>query len=136
MAFWLLKTEPGEYSFQNLLQQGPDVWDGVKSPAAQKNIKSMQPKDLAFIYHTGKERSLTGVAEIITRPYPDPKGTGLYVIDLAPVYRLKRPVSLAEIKQDHFFSGWELVRLPRLSVIPVPPEFWDKIHRMAEYPLT
>jgi predicted RNA-binding protein with PUA-like domain len=52
------------------------------------------------------------------------------------VYRLKRPVSLAEIKQDHFFSGWELVRLPRLSVMPVPPEFWDKIHRMAEYPLT
>ena len=77
------------------------MWDGVKSPQ-HKKYKSMQPKDLASIYHTGKERSLTGVAEIITRPYPDPKETGLYVIDLAPVYRLKRPVSLAEIKQDHF----------------------------------
>lgn len=95
----------------------------------------MRPGDLAFIYHTGKERSVAGVARVASEPYPDPQQKGLYLIDLTAAYRLKQPVSLAAIKQDPAFSTWELVRLPRLSVMQVPAEFWSKIHLMADTPL-
>lgn len=135
MAYWLMKTEPGEYSYGNLEQSGRDVWDGVKNFVARKNIKHMTPRDQAFIYHTGKEKSIVGVAEIFSPPYPDPRDGSLYVVEVTPRYRLKRPVSLAEIKKDPEFSGWELVRLPRLSVMPVSPEHWSKIHDMAAKPI-
>lgn len=134
MAYWLMKTEPGDYSYYHLEQNGRDVWDGVKNFAAQKNIRGMHPGDLAFIYHTGKEKSIIGVAEIVSPPYSDPNDSSLFIVLLEPRYRLNRPVSLAEIKQDPVFSGWELVRLPRLSVMPVPPEFWSRIHGMAGNP--
>jgi predicted RNA-binding protein with PUA-like domain len=136
MAYWLMKTEPGEYSYFDLEQAGQDVWDGVKNFAALKNIKNMHPGDLAFIYHTGKEKSLVGIAEIISEPYPDPKQPNLLNIRIAPKYRLSQPVSLAAIKKDPVFAGWELVRLPRLSVMPVPNELWPKIHQMAGSPLS
>ncbi len=131
MAYWLMKTEPGEYSYFDLEQAGQDVWDGVKNFAALKNIRSMKPGDLAFIYHTGREKSITGVASVASEPYPDPRQKGLYLVDLTASYRLNQPVPLAQIKHDPAFSNWELVRLPRLSVMPVPAEFWSKIHLMA-----
>ncbi|MFZ5643800.1 MAG: EVE domain-containing protein [Bacillota bacterium] len=131
MAFWLLKTEPEEYSYFDLEQSRGDTWEGVKNFAAQRNLKNMQPGDLAFIYHTGREKSITGVAEIVTPPYPDPENNKLYVVEVAPRYRLNLPVSLHEIKQDPGFSGWELVRLPRLSVMPVSEEHWLSVHKMA-----
>lgn len=131
VAYWLMKTEPGEYSYSDLEKAGRDVWDGVKNYAALKNIKNMRPGDLAFIYHTGKEKSVTGVARIASMPYPDPQQEGLYLVDLTAGYRLNRRVSLAEIKGDPVFSNWELVRLPRLSVMPVPGEHWVRIHHMA-----
>ncbi|TEB12630.1 EVE domain protein [Pelotomaculum sp. FP] len=134
MAYWLMKTEPDEYSYFDLEQAGQDVWDGVKNFAALKNMKNMRPGDLAFIYHTGKEKSVIGIAEVVSAPYPDPSQTNLLNIRIAPKYRLNHPVPLAAIKQDHGFAGWELVRLPRLSVMPVPPEFWMKIHHMAGNP--
>ena len=136
MAYWLMKTEPLEYGYHHLEQAGRDVWDGVKNFAALKNLKSMRSGDLAFVYHTGKEKSMVGVAEIISQPYPDPKDNHLYLVDLRPLYCLHRPVSLAEIKQDPAFSGWELVRLPRLSVMPVLPEHWSRIHALAGNPLS
>ena len=134
MAYWLMKTEPDEYSYFDLEQAGQDVWDGVKNFAALKNMKNMRPRDLAFIYHTGKEKSVIGIAEVVSAPYPDPSQTNLINIRIAPKYRLNHPVSLAAIKQDPSFAGWELVRLPRLSVMPVPPECWIKIHHMAGNP--
>ncbi len=134
MNYWLMKTEPSEYGYQHLEQQERDVWDGVKNFAALKNIKRMNPGDRAFIYHTGREKALVGVAEICSRPYPDPIDERLTNIDLEPRYRLKRPVYLAEIKKHPLFSGWELVRLPRLSVMPVPEALWLKIHEMADSP--
>jgi predicted RNA-binding protein with PUA-like domain len=97
-----------------------------------KNIKTMRPGDLAFIYHTGKEKSVTGVALVASGPYPDPQQEGLYLVDLSAGYRLNLPVSLARIKSDPAFANWELVRLPRLSVMPVPAELWAKIHHMAD----
>lgn len=134
MAYWLMKTEPAEYGYFDLEQAGQDVWDGVKNFAAIKNIKSMRPGDLAFIYHTGKEKSITGVGRVISEPYLDRTQKGVYLVDLAAGYRLNRPVSLAQIKQEPAFSNWELVRLPRLSVMPVPADFWFKIHLMADTP--
>lgn len=131
MAFWLLKTEPGEYSYNDLEQSGSDVWDGVKNFAARRNIKSMLPGDQAFIYHTGKEKSIVGVAEIASVPYPDPEAEKMYVVEVTPGYRLQREVSLSEIKKNPYFSGWELVRLPRLSVMPVTSGQWAEVHRMA-----
>jgi predicted RNA-binding protein with PUA-like domain len=136
VAYWLMKTEPGEYSYFDLEQAGRDTWDGVKNFTALKNIKNMQPGDLAFIYHTGREKSIAGVARVVSEPYPDPAPApaqkGLFLVDLAAGYRLNRPVSLAAIKQDPAFSSWELVRLPRLSVMPVPAGFWSRIHLMAD----
>ncbi|MDD2553982.1 MAG: EVE domain-containing protein [Desulfotomaculaceae bacterium] len=129
-----MKTEPGEYSYSDLEQAGRDVWDGVKNYAALRNKKNMRPGDLAFIYHTGKEKSVVGVARVAFKPYPDPRQEGLYLVDLTAGYRLNRPVSLAEIKSDPAFANWELVRLPRLSVMPVPAEFWAKVHHMADTP--
>jgi len=134
IAYWLMKTEPGEYSYSDLEQAGRDVWDGVKNFAALKNIKNMRPGDLVFIYHTGKEKSVTGVALVASGPYPDPEQEGLYLVDLSAGYRLNRPVSLARIKSDPAFANWELVRLPRLSVMPVPAELWVKVHHMADTP--
>jgi predicted RNA-binding protein with PUA-like domain len=136
MAYWLMKTEPEEYSYFDLEQAGQDVWDGVKNFAALKNLKNMHPGDLAFIYHTGKEKSVIGIAEVVSEPYPDPHHTNLINIHIKPKYRLNHPVSLASIKQDDVFAGWELVRLPRLSVMPVPPELWSRIHLMAGNPLS
>ena len=131
MAYWLLKTEPTDFSYSDLERHGRDLWDGVKNFAAQKNIKGMRPGDLAFIYHTGKEKSIAGVAEIVSPPYPDPGGEKLLVVDVSPRYRLGRAVTLSEIKKDPFFSGWELVRLPRLSVMPVTGAHWEAVHRLA-----
>lgn len=131
MSFWLLKTEPEQYGYGHLEAKGRDVWDGVKNLAALKNLKSMRPGDLAFIYHTGKERAIAGVAEVVSLPYPDPADNRLTNVELEARYRLGRPVTLAAVKQDPLFKEWELVRLPRLSVMPVLPEYWSRIHSMT-----
>lgn len=131
MSYWLLKTEPGEYGYHDLEKSGRDTWDGVKNFAALKNMKAMRPGDLAFIYHTGGEKSIAGVAEVVSLPYPDPAHKGLYLIDVEPRYRIGRPVTLSEIKKDPSFARWELVRLSRLSVMPVAPDHWSKVHSMA-----
>lgn len=135
MAYWLLKTEPEEYSYADLEQRGRDAWDGVKNPTAQRHLRSMQPGDLAFVYHTGKERAVVGIARVVSAPYPDPAAPEKRVlVDLSPVERLGRPVTLAEIKADPAFLGWELVRLSRLSVMPVPEPLWHRILALAGSP--
>jgi predicted RNA-binding protein with PUA-like domain len=93
----------------------------------------MQPKDLVLFYHTGKERQVVGIAEILTFPYPDPASSDpkYVVVDLQPVRPLPQPVTLVQIKQDRYFTGWELIRLPRLSVVPVLPEYWQRILQLA-----
>lgn len=127
--YWLLKTEPEEYSWVDLKRDGTADWDGVRAPAAQRNLALMKPGDLALIYHTGKERAAVGVAEVAGRPYPDPESPGgnLLLVDLRPRFELPRPVTLKEIKDSGLFPGWELVRLPRLSVVPVTREQWDTV---------
>lgn len=135
MAYWLLKSEPQEYSWDDLKQAKRAVWDGVKNPLALKYLRAMQPDDEAFFYHTGKERRIVGVAQILTLPYPDPavNDPKRVVVDIRAVRSLPQPVTLEQIKQDgNNFPGFDLIRLPRLSVIPVSTEYWQQILHLAE----
>lgn len=129
MAMWLLKTEPSSYSFADLERDKRTVWDGVKNPQALKNLALIEPGDDIVVYHTGDEKALIGVATALGAAYPDPKKNDakLLVFEVAVKERLPRPVTLAEIKASSAFDGWELVRLPRLSVMPISPAHWANI---------
>lgn len=129
MDYWLLKTEPGEFSWDDLVEEGESVWDGVKNPVALKNLSSMKPGDKALIYHTGKQKAVVGTAAVTSLPYPDPQFSdpSRLVIKVAPLERLSRPVELARIKTSGMFADWALVRQPRLSVVPVSPKQWETI---------
>jgi len=133
MNYWLLKTEPSEYSYENLEEKKKAVWDGVTNPLALKHIKSMRKGDLAFIYHTGDEKQIVGIAAITGGAYPDPKDdTGkLSVVDIAPKQKLKKPVTLATLKSKKDFVEWELVRIGRLSVVPVDEPRWKLLKKMG-----
>lgn len=125
MSYWLLKTEPEEYSWEDLVREKETIWEGVKAPQALANIRKLQMGDLAFIYHTGKERAVVGIAEVSSAPYTDAE-TGL-VFKVIPVKKLQRKVTLTEIKASREFPDWDLVRLPRLSVVPVTMQQWESI---------
>ena len=129
MAFWLLKTEPSTYSWGDLVKAKRAVWDGVKNPTALRNLREMKVGDQVFIYHTGDEKQIVGIAKVVKAAYPDPKAQdeSLVVVDLEPVKPLKSPVTLANIKADKTYAQWALVRIPRLSVMPVDPEHWKTL---------
>jgi predicted RNA-binding protein with PUA-like domain len=118
---WLLKTEPSTYSYADLEREGKAVWDGVRNLAALKNMRAMKVGDRAFVYHTGEEKAAVGLAEVTKASYPDPKAkqAWLVVVDLKPLHRLSRPVSLGEIKAMDVFADSPLVRQGRLSVVPL-----------------
>ena len=130
---WLLKTEPGEYAFDNLVRDGKTVWDGVTNALALKYLRSLRKGDELLIYHTGNVRAAVGLAKAASDPYPDPERQDpkIVVVDVVPVRGLKRAVSLEAIKADKRFRDFELVRLPRLSVMPVPDPVWVAILKMA-----
>lgn len=130
---WLLKTEPATFSFADLVRERRSVWDGVSNPVALKHLRAMKVGDEAFVYHTGKEKAVAGIAKVVKAAYPDPKADDpkLVVVDLSPVRPLARPVTLAAIKADPRFAGWELVRVPRLSVMPVSADQWEWITAMG-----
>jgi predicted RNA-binding protein with PUA-like domain len=131
--YWLLKTEPSDYSYADLSRDGKTVWDGVSNNFALKHLRNIKAGDLAFIYHTGKERVLVGIAEVISDPYPDPKKNDpkLAVVDVKAREELPQSVSLGEVKADSEFSDFLLVRLPRLSVMPVTSPQWNRLLAMA-----
>ena len=133
MSYWLVKTEPETYGYADLESQGRDRWNGVRNWQALKYMRQMQPGDAVFVYHTGKEKAIIGVATVVSLPYPDPEAaqSRMIVVDLAAKERLPRPVTLHEIKQDPFFQAWELVNLPRLSIMPVQPEYWEEVLKLA-----
>ncbi len=133
-SHWLFKTEPSAYSFADLAAAGRATWDGVKNPLALKHLASVKPGDDVFIYHTGDEKAVVGVARAVGRPYPDPKKKDpkLLVVDLEALRPLAAPVTLAAIKASKGFAGFDLVRLPRLSVMPVAEEHAREIERLAK----
>jgi len=130
---WLFKEEPTHYAYDDLAREGKTQWSGVRNPLAQKHLKSVKKGDRIFYYHTGKEKAVVGIAKALSDAYPDPKDkTGrAAVVDVAPVKKLPRPVSLAEIKAKAFFKSFLLVRISRLSVMPVSDREWSEIERMA-----
>ena len=134
MNYWLLKTEPSVYSYDDLVKDKKTVWDGVRHPTALRNIRSSKKGDQVFIYHTGDEKQIIGIAEIVSDPYPDAKEENdkIMVFEIKPVKKLKAPVTLAQIKSDKKYSDFRLVRESRLSVVPVPKEYWDDIIKMSE----
>lgn len=130
MRFYLLKTEPSEYSFEDLQREGRTRWDGVRNPLAQRYISHMKPEDLCFIYHTGRVRSVVGVAKVLSQPYRD--GEGLWVVDISPERALKRPVSLSLLKKEPSFENSPLLRMGRLSVVPLTEEQARRILELSQ----
>jgi predicted RNA-binding protein with PUA-like domain len=130
---WLFKEEPANYNFDELVADKQTVWSGVKNPLAQKHLRSVKKGDRIFYYHTGDEKAVVGIAKALGAAYPDPqdKSGKLSVVDVGPVKKLPRPVTLAEIKADAAFKLFPLVRIPRLSVMPVSDEEWTRIEDMA-----
>ena len=133
MGKWLLKTEPSTYSWDDLVRDQRTTWDGVSNAVALKNIRAMKKGDLALIYHTGDVKAAVGVAEIASDPYADPKDAAgkATVIDLKPKKKLAAPVTLAQIKADPAFEGFDLLRIGRLSVVSVPDAMWKRIETLA-----
>lgn len=132
MANWLLKTEPSTYSFDDLVRDKRTTWDGVSNPVALKHLRAMRKGDQAFVYHTGDEKAIVGLARIASDPFPDPKldEASRVVIDLEPGRALRKPVTLAAVKADRRFADFALVRISRLSVMPVSPDQWKHILAM------
>jgi predicted RNA-binding protein with PUA-like domain len=121
MPTWLFKEEPTHYSFDQLVRDGRTTWSGVKNALAQKHLRSIKKGDRVLYYHTGDEKAIVAVATAAGDAYPDPddKSGKSFVVEIVPGKRLARPVTLAEIKAAPVFAGFELVRLSRLSVMPV-----------------
>lgn len=128
---WVLKTEPSEYGFSDLVREGRTRWEGVSNPVALKHLRSMQEGDDALIYHTGKEKAAVGLARVASAPYADPSDAKLVVVDVEPVRPLPKAVPLAAIKAEPAFAELGLVRVPRLSVVPVEPAQWKRLLAMA-----
>ena len=130
---WLFKEEPSHYGFDSLVKDKHAVWSGVKNPVAQKHLHAVKRGDRIFYYHTGNEKSVVGIALALGDAYPDPEDTTgkSAVVDVGPVRKLERPVTLAEIKADARFKTFPLVRISRLSVMPVSDVEWKRIEKMA-----
>jgi predicted RNA-binding protein with PUA-like domain len=133
MKYWLLKTEPANYSYDDLVKDKKTVWDGVANNAALICIRNARKGDLALIYHTGDERQMVGIGEIISDPYPDPNADNekLAVFDIKAVRKLKTPVTLAQIKSDKKYLNFALVKEGRKSVVEVPEEYWNEFLKMG-----
>jgi predicted RNA-binding protein with PUA-like domain len=130
---WLFKQEPGCYSYADLERDGSTLWDGVANALALRNLRQVNSGDRVLYYHTGKERAIVGEMRVVSSPEPDPVGGDKsVVVRVEPVQRWAQPVTLEQIKQDANLASWDLVRLPRLSVLPVTPEQWQRLEELAE----
>ncbi len=130
---WLFKEEPTHYSYDAFAKDQRTEWTGVKNPLAQQHLRSVKKGDRVFYYHTGNEKAVVGIAKAVTNAYADPKDKigKHFTVDIIPQEKLKRPVTLAEIKANRTFVTFPLTRLPRLSVMPVSPREWAEIERMS-----
>ncbi|HRI78231.1 MAG TPA: EVE domain-containing protein [Cyclobacteriaceae bacterium] len=134
MNYWLLKTEPETFSWSDLVRDKKAVWDGVRNFQARKHLKEIQKGDLAFIYHTGEEKSIIGISKVTRDGYPELKDPDWIAVDLTPEKALKNPVSLSKIKSDKSLQNMVLVRASRLSVQPVTKEEYEHILKLSSKP--
>lgn len=133
MAYWLIKSEPSAYSWDQLVKDKKTSWTGVRNFQAQINLKAMKVGDRAFFYHSNEGKEIVGIAEVVKTAYPDStdKEGKSVTVDFKPVEPVKKPVTLAEIKADPKFKELKLVRQSRLSVSPVSDEHWKLLMKMA-----
>ncbi len=131
MNYWLVKTEAGTYSWDDLEKDKKTTWDGVRNFQARNHLKSMKKGDRVFIYHSGEEKAIIGIANVIKEFFPDPKDRDWVVVDLGVDLKLKKPVSLAQVKATKSLAGMVLVKNSRLSVQPVQQEEFDIVIRLA-----
>ncbi len=132
MNYWLIKSEPGVYSWADLEKDKKSTWDGVRNYQARNNLKAMKKGDLAFLYHSNEDKAIIGIAKIVKENYPDPSDKNWVIVDIAPERKLKSPISLAQIKMDIRFKDMALVRSTRLSVQPVKKEEFDLVIKLSE----
>jgi len=131
---WLFKSDPEHYSYQDLARDRETVWDGISNNLALRNLRNVCRGDEVMIYHSGDERAVVGLAKVLSDPYPDPKNNEarLVVVDVAARRTLPRPIGLDEIKKQPALKDFDLVRLPRLSVMPVSEKQWEAILALAK----
>jgi predicted RNA-binding protein with PUA-like domain len=134
VTIWLLKTEPNDFSFDDLVARGVEPWDGVSNPAALNNLRAAREGETVVIYHTGNERQAVGLGTVVRTAYPDPKlnDDRLIVIDVKAGVRLPEPVKLEQIKADPRFADSPLVRMGRLSVVALTDQQYAAILEMAK----
>ncbi len=135
-SYWIVKTEPSTYSFDELERTGKTVWDGVRNNLALKHLRAMKPGDRVLVYHSGEQKAVVGMAEVVSAPYPDPKARDpkLTVVELKAAGRMARPVPLAEIKKDRAFADLGLVRIGRLSVMPASADQFRRLAKLGGAP--
>ena len=134
MNYWLIKSEPFKYSWDQFMKDKRTHWDGVRNYAARINLRAMKKGDLAFFYHSNEGMESVGIAKVVKEAYQDPTTTddAWVAVDFSPVKKLKQPVSLAEIKKEKSLADMALIRLSRLSVQPVKEEEWETVMAMSE----
>ena len=132
--YWLLKTEPTTYAFDQLERDGRTTWDGVRNNLALMHLRAMKAGDQVLIYHSGAAKAAVGLARVAAGAYPDPQQSDprFVVVDLTPLRRLKRPVTLAEIRAEPALAELPLIKMTRLSVMPVTKEQWKQLVGMGE----
>lgn len=133
MNYWLVKSEPGTYSWDDFIALGRDHWDGVRNYQARNNMMAMKAQDRVLFYHSVKDKEVVGIAEVVREHYPDPTtdDTRWVVVDLVPVEKLPKPVTLQQIKADERLANIALVKQSRLSVMPIKEEEYDIILSLA-----
>ena len=133
MKYWLLKSEPEAWSWDNQVKEGASMWDGVRNYQARNNLKEMKKNDLCFFYHSVTERSIIGIVKVVKEYYPDPtdKTERFVVVDVKAEKKLKNPVSLDQIKNNNKLKNIALVKQSRLSVMPLKKTEWDIIIKMS-----
>jgi predicted RNA-binding protein with PUA-like domain len=134
MPRWLFKSEPDCYSYADLERDGGTLWDGVTNALARKHLREVQPGDEIWFYHTGDEKAIVGVMKAVGGPLADPSDEDpkSVAVQVKPVRKLKRPLTLTAIKADPALTDWALVRNSRLSVVPVSPEQWRRVEQLVK----
>ena len=133
MKYWLLKSEPEAWSWDNQVKEGASMWDGVRNYQARNNLKEMRKNDLCFFYHSVTERSVVGIVKVVKEHYPDPTDkTGRFVVvDVKAIKKLENPVSLDQIKENKKLKNIALVKQSRLSVMPIQIKEWEEIIKLS-----